>query len=110
MKFADRLAQALKQKGITSNALSQRLGISSTAVWNWMHGNTKPRPEMLERIATELGTDLAWLRGADAVDAQPAQIEELEHPETIAGILAEARARLTPHLKAPFSLELKLIA
>ena|SRR5579871_460471 len=107
MSFGTRLAEALKGAGMTSNALSLRLGMSSTGVWNWMHDNTQPRPETLARVADILGVTSDWLLGEDA-SPEPAQVRH-----SALARIAEAKASIAHSLGLPperISLEVRILA
>ena len=111
MSYAVRLAEALKTKGMTSNALSKKLEISSTAVWNWIHGNTKPKPEMLLRVAYELGVSPEWLRDGEEGPQQETHAKAEAPQSTVQEVLSETKARLALIMKVPenrIRLELSL--
>ena len=112
MSYDARLTKALKGKGLSSNALAMQLGISSTAVWNWVHGNTKPRPEMLVKVAGVLGVSPEWLRDGDR--ASDRKVTDGSAPQsTVQNVLADAKSKLATILQVPehrIRLELNLLA
>jgi len=113
MSYAQRLSETLKTKGLTSNALAMRLGISSTAVWNWVHGNTKPKPEMLIRVSHELGVSPEWLRDGQSGPEREKAPKVKATQSTVQEVLADAKSKLASILQVPehrIRLELNLIA
>jgi transcriptional regulator with XRE-family HTH domain len=59
--FAERLAAAREERGMSSSDFARLLGVTPTAVWNWEKNGVTPRPEMLERIARALGVRVEHL-------------------------------------------------
>lgn len=53
-----RIKDILKQKGMTSKTLSERLEVTPATVSNIANGNHFPKPELLNRIAEELDVDI----------------------------------------------------
>jgi transcriptional regulator with XRE-family HTH domain len=93
MTIHDRIRKARVDAGLSVNALAGKLKISSTAVWNWDHANTTPRPEMLEKVAEVLGVDAEYLRTGREKDVQEGDAPKRQN-ETLDQILADARARI----------------
>jgi transcriptional regulator with XRE-family HTH domain len=106
MSIHARIKQARIAKNLSVNALSKRLNVSSTAAWNWDHGHTTPRPEMLDKIASVLEVDIDFLRTGQAS-------EQARQPSTVAEILAEAKhriAEITGLARDQVRLELNVLA
>ncbi|MCR6485109.1 helix-turn-helix domain-containing protein [Amycolatopsis sp. OK19-0408] len=53
--FAEWLATALRERGITKEVAADRLGVSAKTVTRWLGGRTEPRLRDLRRIEDELG-------------------------------------------------------
>ncbi len=67
--FKERMAQIMKEKGITQIALSKKTGIPKSAVSQYLSGSFKPKDARIAVIAGALGVSSAWLRGyGDTVD------------------------------------------
>ena len=54
-KAAARLHELLAPKELTQASLAKKLGVTREAVRQWMSGETRPRGDMRERLAEELG-------------------------------------------------------
>ena len=91
MTTHDRIRKARVDAGLSINALAKRLGISSTAAWNWDQANTTPRPEMLEKVAAVLGVSVEYLRDGDG---NKAAATAPQARESLDDILTDARARI----------------
>lgn len=49
------IQQARSEKGLTQEALSKMMGISRSAVAMWETGQTRPRAQLLPKLADILG-------------------------------------------------------
>jgi transcriptional regulator with XRE-family HTH domain len=90
-----RTARAEKDIGI--NQLARLLGVSTTAVSNWQNGKSKPKPEMLVRIAEALDVEPEYLEENFAAKSQVIQ------PRLVADVLTEARRELARIMGLPES-------
>lgn len=61
MTFAERLAAARKNKGMTQSDVAERLGVSFQAVSLWERGETTPEIDKLEDLAKLYQISLDWL-------------------------------------------------
>lgn len=52
------LKRILKEKGVTSIVLSERLNVSKATISYWLNGKVFPPAEMLERIAEALNIEV----------------------------------------------------
>ena len=68
---AERINQALAERGITAKELSRRTGISEVDISSYRHGRYAPRQDRIYLLALALGVDPAWLWG----------FGEEQHPE-----------------------------
>lgn len=60
-QFAERLAEARKNRGMTQTEVAEALGVSFQAVSLWERGETNPDLEKLPEIARLLGVSTDWL-------------------------------------------------
>jgi len=90
-----RTARAEKNFGISQ--LARLLGVSTTAVSHWQSGKSKPKPEMLKRIAEALDVDPGYLDETLNSEGQIGQ------PRIVADVLAEARRELSKIMGLPES-------
>jgi prophage antirepressor-like protein/lambda repressor-like predicted transcriptional regulator len=78
MTFAQKLAELMKEKGVTNYRLAKETGSSATTVANWLHGAV-PGADKLGKIAACLGVSVESLIH-DSSD-QPEEPEEIEPEE-----------------------------
>lgn len=91
MTVHQRIREARNGIGMSSNKLADKVGVSSTAAWNWEHERTTPRPEQLTRIAAVLGVSVEWLlTGHGALQEG-----------SIAFMLEETKEKIADVLKVP---------
>ena len=64
------------QKRVSQTDLAKSVGYSTTGVWNWLQGNTFPRPETFGAIARFLGVDQEWLLGIAEENTQDEALSE----------------------------------
>jgi transcriptional regulator with XRE-family HTH domain len=60
--FASRLRVVRRACGMSQQALSETLGVSTTTVSYWENGRTQPMPEKIPEVAALLGVTEAFLR------------------------------------------------
>lgn len=100
--LADNLKRIRENKGITQEALSERLDVSVQAIGNWENGRRWPeRAETIDLLCSALG----GIAPAELLGGEPGVpdpriellklIPQLDH-ETAASILEEVRDLLTP--------------
>jgi transcriptional regulator with XRE-family HTH domain len=70
-EFAARLCSALDEAGMTRRALAEAVGVTANTVSNWTTGTTRPRLDLAERVASELGVSLALSTGKESGTAAP---------------------------------------
>ena len=68
---AERINQALAERGITAKELSRRTGLTEADISNYRHGHYAPRQDRIYLLALALGVDPAWLWG----------LRDEKHPE-----------------------------
>ena len=52
---AERIKEVREFRRLTASELARRVGVSSTAVWNWEKNSVTPRHPVVEAIANALG-------------------------------------------------------
>lgn len=87
--FPQQLVTALKERGMAASDLARAIGVSPTAVWNWQHGNTSPRPAALESVAAALGVTSQFL-----LYGPPTGDDEVDEIETVAAVLEAAKVKI----------------
>ncbi|MEA3049200.1 MAG: Helix-turn-helix domain [Sphingomonadales bacterium] len=88
----ERIKKARLAAGLSINALSKAVGVTSTAAWHWDRADTTPRPEMLPKIATALKVSVEWLKGEPEMAFTQ---ERSANPKaTLDEILADAREQI----------------
>ena len=61
-KFGERIKELRKERGITSNEMATKLGISRNTLTNWERGNKEPHAvEILEEMAKIFEVPLKYL-------------------------------------------------
>lgn len=74
--FDERLWRSMADRQITASELARLVGVSPTAVSNWHHGNTLPRPQTLAKIVDILGVSEEYLlTGEDETRSNQANSE-----------------------------------
>lgn len=107
MGMDKRIRDARISRNLSINALANKVGVSSTAAWNWDHGHTTPRPDTLERIAKVLNVDTTFLvTGKVQLDSDAGK-----SGETVGTILADAKSRIAKSIHIgidQIAIELKI--
>jgi transcriptional regulator with XRE-family HTH domain len=96
MQLYQRLSQARKAKNLSISALADRVGVSSTAAWNWEYGYTTPRQFNVEKIAEVLDVDSEYL-----LYGRKAPLAVGNAEDSVSGVLARAKAQLAKILDIP---------
>lgn len=63
MQFSEILSELLNGKGITPNALSKEIGVSSESVYNWINKGASPSLDKSSNIADYFNITLDELAG-----------------------------------------------
>ena len=88
MDINARIRTARLEQNMTLKDLAMQVGVSPTAAGNWDSGKSRPREDMLERIASVLGVEADYLRYGDGDGtSQSAAI----YASSVQEILAEAK-------------------
>ncbi len=64
--FADRLANLLKEQGISQKELAARVGVTEASMSRYMHSDRIPKSEIIANIATALHTTSDYLLGTES--------------------------------------------
>lgn len=104
MDFAHRLAAARKQKGLTQQALADRIGIHVSQLRRYEAGTNQPTLDVLRNIAVALSNSIdALVFGDDErgprTDALRLRMEALDHldPDEQTAVLAMIEGALLRH-------------
>lgn len=62
--FGEWLAEKLEAEGMTAAELSRKLGVTSTAVYSWLNGLSRPRDPTAKRLARVFHVDVAAVHAA----------------------------------------------
>lgn len=95
--FATRLRLLREHHRLSKTALAERVGVTTTCVWNWEEGNTLPRSANLAALSEALGAPIGYLRDGADWDGAPAISREVERPDrgvTLPEVIAEAKLRI----------------
>ena len=99
--FPQRLRTMMVTNGLSQSDIARQVGYTPTAIWNWLQGNTLPRPETLTALANLLDVTEDWLRDGDVlvtdgdtVDDGFADSENIAEQETIAEKVDRLRAEI----------------
>jgi transcriptional regulator with XRE-family HTH domain len=107
MSIGKRIREARLTSNLSINALAKKVGVSSTAAWNWDNEYTTPRDESIDRIARALSIDPHFLR-----TGEKKKHEEVEaSTNDIASILVDAKSKIAKSLGVAMDsvkLELKI--
>ena len=93
--MSSRIKTAREKLGLSQAELGAAVGVTQTCVWNWEAGYTKPRPRSLGALAATLKVSVDHLETGSAV--------ERAGPDTVEGVLDEAKSRLAGILGLPIS-------
>jgi transcriptional regulator with XRE-family HTH domain len=69
--FGNRIEQLRCKSGESQSGLAKKVGVSTTCVWNWEQGNTRPRRRNLKQLAEVLKVTPEYLNsGKNRSDAE----------------------------------------
>lgn len=71
MKFSERVRQEREKKGLTQEALAQRLGIQKTRVCMWETNGVVPRQDVFLKLCELFGVGADYLLGNDRITENP---------------------------------------
>ncbi|WP_353861257.1 helix-turn-helix domain-containing protein [Azospirillum formosense] len=92
MDFAERIAQARKDAGLTQSQLADAVGVGQSTVGMWERGKNEPTIEMIQKIANTTKTDAGWL-AFGKID--PLSVRGVQ--KGIAGLKSQERAPVQAH-------------
>ena len=77
--FPERLASAIKQKGVKKSALARAVGVTPGNLSRYLNGTIVPRHSVMLVLAKELSVPLNYLQGATVgTDERPTVAKETE--------------------------------
>src|ERR1700730_17547553 len=90
--FATRVRETRELRGMSRSEFARRVGVTPTGAWNWESQFTRPKPEMLSKIAAALNVSESFLTtGGDSGETVPPQLAEREQ---LTDILELARQKI----------------
>ena len=95
--FADRVRRLRESQMLSKTALARKLGVTTTCVWNWEEGNTKPRSESLRALSQALNAPMGYLESGTDWEGSPKSGSVAEDSMVglrLAEVIAEAKARI----------------
>jgi transcriptional regulator with XRE-family HTH domain len=92
MKFGDRMMQARKEKGLSREALAEKIGTSAPIVGRYERGDMMPSVEIATHIAEALEVSLDFLVGKSSLLLK--DVNMLERLENIAKLPTNKQAEL----------------
>ncbi|WP_027165196.1 helix-turn-helix transcriptional regulator [Mesorhizobium sp. WSM3224] len=92
--FPERLRAKMIVNRLSQSDIARLVGYTPTGVWNWLQGNTFPRPETLSALAEKLDVTEDWLRDGDATPDSDSSPDENEQPESIAERMESLRVEI----------------
>jgi transcriptional regulator with XRE-family HTH domain len=95
MPMLNRIKTLREGLGLSQAELGTAVGVSQTCVWNWEGGYTKPRPKSLAALASTLKVSVEHLETGIPM--------ERAGPNTVEGVLDEAKTRLAGILGLPLA-------
>ena len=101
--FGERLTVAIEHRGLTHEALAERLGLTRGAINHWANGRRTPSSETIEQLSQELQVRAAWLAFGDGemVESITLNPPPTPGPGPVKTPAVKAKARRKPATKAP---------
>lgn len=65
IKFIERLNNLMRVEGLTQGELSRRIGVSQSAVCNWLNGKKEPSIESLWKLSDYFDVTVDYLIGKE---------------------------------------------
>lgn len=65
IKFIERLNNLMRVEGLTQGELSRRIGVSQSAVCNWLNGKKEPSIESLWKLSDYFDVSVDYLIGKE---------------------------------------------
>jgi transcriptional regulator with XRE-family HTH domain len=94
--FPQRVAKMMTEKRLSQSDVAREVGYTPTAVWNWLQGNTLPRPETLVALSELLEVDIDWLRDGESSSTDRDENEvPISSVESISDRIESLRAELS---------------
>ena len=107
--MADRIQRTREERKLTASELARKLGVTSTAVWNWEKNGRRPRHAVLSDLSKTLGVSAEWLLSGkserDNADAEPGMAvksSENGKTQTVAEIIENTRRQIEKITAVPY--------
>ena len=71
-RFVENLLHYMEMNRISQTDIANRLGVSKTAVSDWVHGRKYPRVDAMQEMADMFGIPMSYLTG----DSKPTEEDE----------------------------------
>ncbi|GHA45929.1 transcriptional regulator [Amylibacter ulvae] len=108
--FGDRLEAARNAKGITTQALAQKLGVKKKTVKAWENDTVEPRANRIQMLAGLLNVSIIWLINGEANGTENVA-QSFDRPEGVndtLGEIASLKSTLSHALERLENLETRL--
>ena len=90
MTVGQRIAQKRKEKGLSQEALGERLGVSRQAIYKWESDAALPEIEKLVKLSREFELSVDWLLG-EGDESRELTPDQLRMVEEIVGLYLAAQ-------------------
>ena len=84
MKLGEKILFLRKKKGLSQEALGERIDVTRQTISNWELGETQPNPEQLKLLSKELNVSIDELLDNDV---QSILVEKVSNTEKLAGLI-----------------------
>lgn len=84
MKLGEKILFLRKKKGLSQEALGERIDVTRQTISNWELGETQPNPDQLKLLSKELGVSIDELLDNDI---QSILVEKVSNTEKLAGLI-----------------------
>jgi transcriptional regulator with XRE-family HTH domain len=109
--MGQRIERTRQERRLSAAELARKLGVTSTAVWNWEKNGRHPRHAVLSDLSKTLGVSIEWLRSGSVERVNGGQLIETAAREngngngkvqTVAQIIETARNQIAMLTGVPF--------
>ncbi len=84
MKLGEKILFLRKKKGLSQEALGERIDVTRQTISNWELGETQPNPDQLKLLSKELNVSIDELLDNDV---QSVLVEKISNTEKLAGLI-----------------------
>ena len=90
--FAERLKNAREASGMSQNLMASRIGVTAATVASWEKGDSAPRANRTQMLASLLNVPLLWLLGGS--QQVPETVDTNTSQENLQRKLSEVNAKM----------------